>query len=82
MAIATPEKTPAIHAALLHVKLYHSQVSMVVFYPDQRWAYSNDAGEQPAFGTEINVDLLDLALDEAYEAEGLPCAFALPHSEE
>ena len=71
-----PDTPAPIRAALDHVRLHHPTVCQVMFTRDGCWLFMEDGGACPAFGREINIDLLCEALNAATEAKGLPCAFA------
>lgn len=62
----------AVDAALRHVRQYHPEVDRVTFaYRDEDcggfWIYQGAKGEKPSFVPEVNVSLLEDAIDAAYE---------------
>jgi len=70
----TPE---AIAKALDHVRASHPQVTTVAFLAGQIWVFTDDYGDDPKFGPEIDTDVLDAALDAAYEDRGLPSIYRI-----
>ena len=75
----TPEQ---IVKALQHVRKHHPDVVRVVFDKENAecggfWRYENEAGGALVFGPEIDVYLLEQALDAAWEDRPFPATYAL-----
>lgn len=68
---------PAVTAALNHVRRFHPEVTTVVFLGGQVWLYMSDYGDIPMFQSGIEDDILNEALDAAYETDGLPCIYRI-----
>lgn len=64
-----------IIAAIEHVRQYHPQVTRVYFDDFDRWYYTNSEHVAPVFGNEIDTDILEAALDQAWEQSELPTAY-------
>lgn len=75
------EQTPAkVVAALTHVCLHHLNVTSVIFAQENPecggfWEYVTADGEAPTFGPEIDVSLLEDALDAAWEDRTFPATY-------
>lgn len=67
--------TPKIITAIEHVRQLHPQVTRVYFDDFQRWFYTDDTQHGPTFGREVDTDILEAALDEAWENTSIPTAF-------
>ncbi len=63
-----------IKEALLHVQKYYPYVVQVFYGIDQRWLYCGEGFESPIFGDEIDINLLEEAVD---EVETFPSAFSI-----
>lgn len=71
---------PAIAAALAHVREHHPDVVSVTFAQEDAqcggfWTYRTASGEHPTFGPEIDVGLLEEALDAAWEHRTFPATY-------
>ncbi|MFP3637841.1 hypothetical protein [Paraburkholderia sp. SIMBA_054] len=55
--------TVAVKIAFDHVKRLYPQVTRVAFDADQRWTYDNSAGDAPEFNGDVDVGLLEDAVD-------------------
>lgn len=63
-ALEAESKMPdKVREALDHVRLHHSVVTMVLFDVNSRWHYLDEDAEAPAFGSEIDISLLEDAAD-------------------
>lgn len=67
-----------VQQALQHVNKHHPEVTLVFYGTDMRWFYCDEAFEAPDFGDEIDIGLLEDAVD---SVEAFPAAFALEVSE-
>lgn len=70
----------AVEAALRMVTAAHPNVVRVTFYQEDAdcgglWAYEDANGDQPTFGPDTDVDLLESALDAAYEHAAFPAVY-------
>lgn len=63
--------------ALNHVREHHPEVTTVVFLGGQVWLYMDDYGTTPKFEANINDNILNEALDGAYQHLGLPCVYRI-----
>jgi hypothetical protein len=76
--VAAPSETnEKVYAALLHVNNHHSEVTQVFYSTDGRWLYCDDDYAAPTFGNDIDISLLEDAVD---SLAMLPAAFSLSNS--
>lgn len=71
--------TDAIITAIEHVRQAYPEVDRVYFDSEQRWYYTNGVGATPRFDEDEKIDynVLEAALDEAWDTLTIPCAFKL-----
>ena len=66
--------TPQVDKALKHVREYYPDVTTVVFNKYATWQYFTDEFKAPTFGNEIDVRILNEAVDSLDE---LPAVFQI-----
>lgn len=66
--------TQQVEKALKHVKEYYPDVTTVVFNKEGMWQYFTDEFEAPKFGDEIDVNILEKAVD---SLEEFPAVFQI-----
>ncbi len=66
-------KAPAhVQRAFDHVKSIFPEVVMVMYTPTMKWMYIDEDGEAPAFNDQVDVSLLEDAVD---SLDTFPCIF-------
>lgn len=72
----------AIADALRHVRAFHPDVVRVVYFQEDcehggAWRFETSGGNVPAFGPEININLLETALDVAWQDQPFPATYSI-----
>ena len=75
------EESIWIAAAFGHVWSHHPNVARVTYYQDDPdcggvWLYENADGSVPRFGDEVDTNVLERALDAAWELKKFPASFS------
>jgi len=76
----TNAATGVIAKALNHVREHYPNVTQVEFRSEgdhDIWEYSDGEGEAPTFGPEIDVGVLEDAIDAAYSGARWPAIYLL-----
>jgi hypothetical protein len=71
-----------IQTALQHVKIHHPKITKVTFAQEDDehggfWQYADANGETPTFGPEIDVSILEEALDVAWDDRTFPATYEI-----
>lgn len=71
----------AIIEAFNNVREHHPEVVRVVFFFEDehcggQWLYESADGSAPTFGPDVDVSLLEAALDAAYEHRSFPAIYS------
>lgn len=68
---------PAVAAALAHVRTFCPDVVKVSFNSYGIWQYTTSNGVCPEFPNEVDVGILEDAMDEVDNTVGFPASFSI-----